>query len=798
MIISYLIVALRVLKKNWHYSVVNIFGLTVSMTCCLIIYLYVSNEISYDKFHEHRDRIFRYIPRSLANGTTSMQTWTAAGLAPLLVNSFPHDVERVTRFYRWDENPLVKHGDQEISLDDIVIADSSFFEIFSYSIIRGDERTVLNRPMTIALARSVADINFPGEDPVGKVLRYANKYNLEITGVFEDVPSNSHLQFTSVVSILSMKEFVQEWGGFDGDVLDNYRLWNYSTYVLASESSDIEQLQAKVTEKFYDRHSNGNRRNDGITDWLQPVIDIHFTKGILGDKNTGDRSYLLLAIALGVIIIFMTCFNFSGSSMAMTFKRGEEIGVRKSMGAASHQVAIQFLLEAAVLILIALVIAFILAFQLLPQVSGFLGFDERGFGGWDMALFSLTLFILIALLAGSYPAFSLSRINPSSILRNSSPRSVKAVATRWIVVFQFASTIFLLICSWVVSAQLSFLTEKNLGFSKDAVVIIKAKGPLTNYEVFKQGLLQNSQVAAVTRSNQALGNFLWFWRYSFPNGEVEGSHNISTLVVDDNYLDFMEIELKQGRALSNQFLTDHKRSVVVNEAFVKEFKLSTPLETVVHVASDTTRKSLIVGVVSDFYFQPLHEKIKPMVVCLDDQIPSTISVKLSGADLPTGLKLVEKEWRKYFPDKAFNYKFLDDHLADNYATERRASILLRAFSAIAFSIATLGIIALTVFVISQRKKEISIRKVLGANVGQVIKLFSNDIVLLIIVSYVIAVPLSWLASNHWLQNFANKTTVNPLIFILPGIIVITLAFSIIGVLTIRVYKESTTKVLQAD
>jgi putative ABC transport system permease protein len=796
MLLNQFLVIFRTLKRNLVYSSINIVGFAISLACCFIVGVYVKTEFSYESFHVNKDRIYRFIPRSAENGELSMQTWTPTGLAPTLLNTFPADIENVTRTNDLADNVILKDGDRDIAVDQMIMADNSFFNIFSFQLIRGDRSKALTRPLTMVIARSVAETNYGTEDPIGKVVKY-DSYDLEITGIFEDVPLNSHLQFDAVVSFVSLQNFTSRWNQGE-DMLNNFSSWNYSTYVLTTPNVDIADLEQRSSVAFFEQYAKGRTRPaDAMNHWLQPLNDIHFTKDIKGDSATGNLTYVYMAISLGIVILLIACFNFTNLSTAMAMRRAKEIGLRKTLGALRPQLVGQFLGEAFAQVTISLVVAVIFVKLVLGIVQQAFGIKLIEFSVLEYTLFFAGLIIVTTIVAGSYPAFYLSAFKPARVLKGNSNGDGKSFFRNTLIVFQFATSVFLLACSFVVFMQLNFIRTKDLGFDKERVITFYCNPQVKDaFEPFKNSLLKHPEVRDVALSSQRLGTLQAYWRYSFPNGEVEGSQAMTTMIVSENFLDFMGMEIKEGRKLSTKYASDMRKGFMVNEAFVETYGLEKPLSTELFV--DSSRRGLIVGVIKDFYFQSLHNKVTPLVVRMDPGNTWLVSVKLAPGNLSDAIATVEQEWKTASGGAAFGYRFLDDYIDESYLSDEHASTFLMTLTGFAVLIAGLGLVGLTSFMTIQRRKEIGIRKVLGSSVYQLVRLFASNIMRLLAFSFLLAIPLAWYAANEWLQNFAYHVAINPIVLIAACSIVTLFALSIIGFQTASAAQENPTKALRSE
>lgn len=777
MLRNYLLIATRSLYKNLGYTSINIFGLAIGLACCLLVTLYVRFELSYENFHENKESIYRYIPRGERDGQVSMQTMLPSGFGPLIAESF-REVEMFTRFTDVNERPLIRKGDTFLDVKTLSAADKDFFKIFSFRLVQGDANTVLTRPGTIAVAKSVADKYFPNGDAVGQVIRYDNAYDYEITGVFEDVPANSHLQFTYLTTFETIAKMVQDQYGFPADqFLNSLDAWNYSTYFYIPNEKGLDALAKRIDKKFTEARKEAYN-DKALGDWLQPLGEIHFTKGIKADTANGDKNYIYIFSAVALLILIIACFNFMNLSTARAMKRAREVGLRKVMGAFRHQLIKQFLGETIVLVTISLVIGIILLELLVPLFNSLVGqhLEVVYLGGGSVIIYILIAGLLTGILAGSYPAFYLSSFVPAQVLKGHVGPSGNAGLRKILTVMQFGVAAFLMIGTLIVYQQMNFIQNKNLGFDKESIVYMNPPMALWDKkEVLKENLLANTSIKSVTFSNGTPGMETSTWQYDFPGLDIP-KRSMNTMIVDYDYINTFGLEIVEGRNLSEEFATDSTEAYLINEAAAEELMLEKPLGTPIR-ALDGHPAGRIVGVVKDFHYRSLHRRIEPLVLRIDPLNMWCMSVKLSAGNLKSHLAVLEKEWKQLAPDYPFSYQFVDETIDRQYKAEQNTGVLIGSFAALAIIIACLGLLGLTAFMTEQRKKEIGVRKVLGASVSGIIMLLSKDFSRLILIAFILVVPLAWYAMNQWLADFAYQVNISPFVFVGAGLVVLIIAFT---------------------
>ena len=795
MLENYLKIALRNLSRNLRYTLINVLGLAVGMACCIIIALYVQFETSYESFHENRDQIYRYIPRSANKGELAMQTYTPAGMAPRFHQDFK-EVTNYSRFVMLADEANFKYNDKHLSSGPVALADSAFFKMFSIRLVRGEANKVLARPANVVVSRSVAEIFFPGEDPIGKQIMFDNKMLFEISGIFEDVPANSHLQFSYLASFTSLPVLMEELYGYKNDkILDDLGSWNYSTYLQIPNgvTADLEQ---RMSKKLYEYQANFPGRRDNVeVDWLQPLSEIHFTQGIKGDSGgTGSLVYVNIFSAVALFVLLIACFNFMNLSTALALIRAREVGLRKSIGASRRQLIFQFIGESFLLIALALIIALQIVWIALPLFNALMDLSLRP--GMILSpvfiLLLLGIVFITALVAGAYPAFYLSSFVPAKVLKGDRV-SGRAGVRKVLTVFQFGIATFMIIATIVVFQQMSYMKNAEVGFDREHVVTFPVTIELhENYDAFKERLLRHREIKAVTICSAVPGNTLGHWRYRFPSQDREDV-SINTVATDHDYLDVMGLELVDGRKLSRELVTDDSLAYIINETAARQFLLAKPVGTPFQVLDGRHPEGRIVGVVKDYHFRSLQHQVDPLVIRIDRNNAYVVAVKLQSQNYSETLQKIKNEWDKVSPEYPFKYSFLDDDYDKLYKSEEKTGILMTCFSGLAIFVACLGLTGLASFLTHQRRKEISIRKVHGASTRQVVSLLSWDFIKLVLIGFVIVVPLGWFAVNKWLTNFAYQVDVSPIVFLVAGILVSILAIFTVG---FHSYKASLTNPAQ--
>ncbi|MEQ8629195.1 ABC transporter permease [Ekhidna sp.] len=790
MLKNYFNVALRNLFKHKFYSLINILGLSVGLTCFLMISLYVVDELSYDTFHSDADRIYRMDFTGNINGSEFITALASAPAGPTMPAEFP-EVEESTRL-RGTGNWIIKAKNTEDAYneDAVIYADRNFFTFWDFNLKSGNPETCLERPNTLVLSESLAAKVFGDEDPVGKIVVLDNNDDWEVTGVYEDMPSNSHFSFEMLLSMESREEAKSKmWMSF-----------NFNTYLKLQEGYDPKDLEAKFPgliekyigpeiqnfmgaslEEFYE---SGN--DAGF--YLFPLLDIHLKSDKLGELTVnGDMKYVLIFTAIAMFILILACINFMNLSTARSAGRAKEVGVRKVMGAYKSQLRKQFLAEAFLITFISILIAYGLSFLLLGQFNE-LADKAMNFNGLLSPAFliiMLGVLIVVGFLAGSYPAFFLSKFRPVEVLKGKLNLGLKGGGLRsTLVVLQFCVSIIMIIGTAIVYQQLSYIQNKKLGYSKDHILMVHDPWLMDDKsDSYKNEALQHSNILAGTMSsflpvNTADNNNAWFPGSNATKSETYIFHEYR---VDHDYMETLGIEIKAGRSFSKDFPSDSS-AVVLNEAAMH--KLGWTEEEAIGKTISTfdgfqdsvyTASYKVIGVVKDFHFTSLRDQIEPLIFELG-RSRGFVSFKITSENIPATINFLEDKWNEFAPSQPFAYSFLDERFNEMYENEQKLGKIFGVFAFLAIFIACLGLYGLAAFTAEQRTKEIGVRKVLGASIMSIITLLSKEFLKLVGIAFIIAAPVSYYFMNEWLQDFENRTNINVMIFILAGVVALVIAW----------------------
>jgi putative ABC transport system permease protein len=809
---NYFKTAYRNLLKNKGFTAINILGLTLGIATCLLIVFYVLDELSYDRYHEKADRIYRVNNDVRFGGNEKTYASSPAPAALAMKRDFP-EIEQAVRLMNAGRIG-VKKNNQYIQEDHAVYADSNLFSVFTLPMTEGDPARALIDPNSVVITEHAAWKYFNRTDVVGQVLLVDDGTPYRITGVIRDQPVESHFRFDFFFSMSSIP------GSREDAWLSN----NLVTYVLLKPGTDPGRLQAKFPA-FLRQYMGPQIQSvlhlsvDGFEQAgnyyrfsLFPMLQIHLRSSCADDlAPNGNIEYIYIFSAIAFVILLIACINFMNLSTARSANRSREVGVRKVLGSPQRYLVLQFLTESVLVTLAGAVLAVLLAWAMLPLFNLLSGkqlvVSHRLAGMLLPVLFVVVL--VIGCLAGSYPAFYLASFQPIDVLKggqaNSAAKGFKGGRLRgFLVVFQFAISIFLIISTLVVYQQLQYIRARNSGYDRDHVLIVKNTGTLGGQTVaFKQEVKRLSGVddatLAETLPTSDYGDATSFFedRAFDPKRAVHSER----WTVDEGYLGTLGIQLKSGRNFSRQMATDSS-AIIINEAAAKMLSYANPLGKELYAPANNllTKVSTfhIIGVMKDFNFRSLRENVTPLAILFgNDQ--SLLSIRVhAGTNIPALLAQVEDKWRVFSPSQAFVYSFMEQDFDGLYRAEQRMGQLFVTFSALAILIACLGLFGLATYAAEQRTKEIGIRKVLGAGVSTIVGMLSRDFVRLVLLSIVIASPLAWLVMRKWLQGFANRIDISGWIFVAAGMIALVIAVLTVSVQTIRAASANPVKSLRSE
>ncbi len=819
MLRNHIKIAWRNLLRSKSFSAINILGLSVGMTCCMLLLLYIRSELSFDRHHEHADNLYLLGSRSKIGQNAGQEgPHASAPYAAALKSEYP-EIEHVTRLFVNDEKSLLQvreSGKSVLSFYETkgYQVDSTFFNLFSYQFTEGNPANALTDRHSVVLSEEVARKLFGEAMALGKTIRIGGDAGLgeefKVTGVYRDASANSHIDARFFVPI-----YAGGIGGFLREARLDFANNNmFVTYLRLKPGTNPRQLETKFPA-FIDKYARSDLKSVGFDKdmFLVAVPDLHLYnnfQAVVTPTNSQTYLYILGSIALFTLLI--ACINFMNLSTARSAKRAAEVGVRKVMGAQQRALVRQFLGESMVLTFLALLMAVVLVAVFLPLFNQLTNKSLSVLALFEpqIALSFLVLAVVTGLLAGSYPAFYLSLFNPVQVLKggaaNGNRNSLSAVALRrGLVVFQFVVSVGLVLATFIIQEQMRFLHDQPLGFTQDQQIAIpfrssEARG---TYTAFRTEILRNNQVisAAGAQFYPGIDNLsdMVFHR---PEQSVNEGHDIRINRVDYDFLQTMGFRLSQGRLFSRQFPGDTANRLIVNEATLRKFQIAPANAIGQRLNFDwqgETTPFEIVGVVKDFHFEDLHQTIEPYAFMLNNR-PSFnyVIAHVNGANTGNVLAFIEQTWKSFRPDEPFEYTFLNEDFQKNYQAEARTARIVSTFTIISILISCLGLFGLAAFAAQQRVKEIGVRKVLGASVSNIVVLLAKDFLTLVIIAIVIASPLAWYAMNRWLQDFAYRIDIPWWVFVAAGGLALLIAFLTVGYQAIKAALMNPVKSLRAE
>lgn len=749
-------IALRNIRKEKTYSAINIMGLTIGITCSMLLLIYILDELSYDRYHQHANNIYRVV--SNIKEPDNAFTWAVAQvpLADELRDNYP-EVKNVVRFFGTGRT-LYKFDDKEFYEDDFFLADSTVFDVFTYPMLYGDPATALDKPASIVLTRKVAIKYFGKEDVVGQTLQNQQGETLVVTGVMEDVPLNSHFIFDALLSRPSDPSNGGSWGNF-----------GVYTYLLLPEGYALEKMNASLS-KIIKEKVDPIFAQYGITInyELQPITSIHLHSKIQDEAEAGgDISYIYIFAAVAVFMLIIASINYMNLATARSANRAKEVGIRKVMGSQRRQLMLQFLVESVVLAVLALLVSLVLIYALLP-VFNQLANKQMPFSyiTQPMVLWSLIgIVLVVGIIGGSYPAFYLSGFNPVSVLKGKlATKGGSSFFRKALVVVQFSISIFMLISTLIVYDQLQYIREKDLGFDKQQILRVQltSEEQRNKAQVLADRMRQNSLVAKAATSNSSPGEGIGKLLLQVEDNDGKLSERgVDLYNADYDFVKTLGMTIVQGRDFSRDVTSDTTYAILVNEAMVKRMGWTNPLGKK-FIAQGAGRngedvEKRVVGVVKDYHQNSLYDAIEPLIIILDLRNPY-LFVKTKPGDIDAAIAEIKKTWEEVNPGYPMEYTFLDQDFDSQYTADQKRSQLFTAFSGLTIVIACLGLLGLAAFTTEQRYKEIGVRKIIGASVQGLVILVSREFFLLVGIGMVLAFPAAWYFTDSWLQHFSYRIT----------------------------------------
>lgn len=782
------------MRKHSLHSAINIIGLSVGLSCFIVIALYVRHELSYDKMFADSESIYRVTMSSVVGGNANHIPTSYAPIGPALKEKFP-SVTRYTRVYNYKYSrlePTFRYGDKVNYENKVIFGDSTFFDVFNFQFISGDPHTALRHANSVVITESMAKKYFPNDDALGKVLRFNEKQDVEVTGILKDLPSATHMQFDFLVPITSLNPKTLESWAIDW-------FWTYMAIPDATQVAIVEEGLNKIASQS----SPESMEEFDIHFFLQPLEKVHLYSKF--DYNTdltqnGDIGNLYIFISVGVLVLLVSAINFINISMAIASGRFKEIGISKVLGAMKSQLRNQFLMESIGICLLSLAIAFVLLQLSLPLFSSLLAVPlsiEISRDIWLLA--GIVLFAMITgLISGIFPALFMSSLEPQRVLKGIWKAGQGGAKFRKSLVgAQIAIAIFLVIGTVVIFEQLRYIQDRPLGYDKDQVVLLTVRDTklVRNYHAFKNSLLAESSIRNVSSVSEPIGREVQFMQF-----DVEGhdqSEFIKILNVTHDFVNTMGLEIVKGRDFSREISTDSVSGFIINEAAAKSFGWKDPVGKAIDHSFRESKQGRVIGVVKDFNFEPLQKQIDPIVIWFGGPY-WYLAVNVQQGKTNEALAAMEREWKKIEPEKPFSFQFLDQSIQNVYDKEQRLANVFFVFSLLSIATAVIGLYGLISFIAKQRMSEIGIRKVMGASISNILYLLSKEYLILVSVAFLIAAPITWMIINTWLEGFAYKISWTGLYFLIGFLLTSSIVLSTVVSRGIYAAKANPVDVLRAE
>lgn len=770
MLKNYVKIAFRSLLKNKVYAFLNIFGLTIGITCSFLIYLFVNDELTYDGQHVNADNIYRVACEYYLPNDAGTEKWAVMSdwVGQFFVKDYPEILEAVR--FRKNQNVVVEKPESVHKYyENIVFGDSNTFQVFNFPLEIGDENSALSQPYTAVISKKTAEKYFGATDPIGQVLRLPDfDLQLTISGVLADIPSNSHLKFDFLISYETLRVT-------NRTAQNNWWNFNTHTYLKVAPGVDPVLLENKIkrisAEYILDQEEGSGYKQEY---YLTPLRDIHLKSHYRSEFSTGGNlNNVRIFSIVGVFILLIACINFMNLATARSVKRAKEVGVRKVVGAVKKHLILQFLNESIFMALLAMALSVGLILVLLPTLNAFTE-KEMVFNpiyNPQPALILLGISIVVGVLAGSYPALVLSSFKPVETLKGSFQTSSKgSLLRKGLVVIQFVISIALIISTLVVFQQLNYMRNLELGFEKDRMIYIPTRfgaGTAEKFRVLKDELNQFSEVKGVSLSSNVPGVELNNNVVRLGWDQSANWSDMRFLAVDHDFVELYGLEMAAGRDFDKTYPSDELEGFVLNESGVQRLGFASNEEAIGEQLAWQNRQGKVIGVVKDFYFMSVQNQVEPFImVMLSDRTPGYLSVNVETANFNSVIDRIKTSYAEVMPNRIFEFYFLDQDFDEQYRAEAKFSQTFSAFSVIAILVACLGLYGLATYTAEQKIKEIGVRKVLGASVGGIVALLSNDFLKLIAISFIVAAPTAYFAMDSWLKGFAERIGIGANVFIL--------------------------------
>jgi len=777
MLKNYMKIAWRNLKRHRGYSFINIAGLAIGMACCMLILLWVQDELSFDRYHENSENIYRIIQDINFSDHSTSWAINQGPLGPSLENDFPEIVDfcRMT-----GRGVTITYGDLRFD-EELGMVDESLLSMFSFPLTLGDPETALSEPQSIVFSEDMAEKYFPGENPLGKTIRIDNQFDFLVTGVMKNMPTNSHFRYDFLIPFI----FGRKWNY----TVDSWGNSSFYTYVQLQKGVPAQEVIQKISGYLFDKPTieKDARLN------LQPLKRIHLHSDYEYDRPHGDIRYVRIFSLIAFFILLIACINFMNLTTARSANRAKEVGMRKVSGAYRSDIIKQFYGETILFAVLAMQIAILLVVVLLPLFNHLaakeLTFDlfRNSLIWWGLAGVTLAT----GLISGSYPALYLSAFHPVRVLKGALSAGARGAGFRKVlVVIQFSLTILLVVGTILIHQQIRFMQNQKLGYNKEHLVYMGMRGNMrTNFEAIKNELLKNPNIVGVTAASNpptfgyAFSNSLWRWEGQSPDEEIL----MRAVFADKGYFDVLGMEILAGEGFSRELPTEGEFYTVVNEEAVRIMGMDEPVGQWLSIGEN---RGMILGVVKDFHFAPLRTKIEPLIIIYSVPQSRILFARLQSGNMTSTIGYIEEVWKKFAPSYNFNYRFLDEALDSLYRTEQRIGSISRAFSLLAIFVSSLGLFGLASYMAEQRTKEVGVRKILGASVVNLVVLLSKEMTKWVLIANLIAWPLAYFVAGKWLQGFAYRIGIGISPFIIAACLTLSVALLTVSFQSVRAARSN--------
>ncbi len=774
-------IAFRVIRKDLFYSLFNIAGLTIGITSSIFLLLYVSNELSYDKYHENSENIYRVV--SHISEPDDAFDWAVAQIpfAPQVKEDYPEVLEYVR--YIDAGRTLFKKDESFFYEEDVYFVDSTVLDVFSWKLISGNPEAALNEPRSIILTRSFSERYFGSDDPVGKSIETTEGELYKVTGLMEDVPENSHLKFSALISRSTLPRQMGSWGSF-----------GVYTYLLLPEGADYKQFESKISE-MYDKYMAQIFEAMGIKIEyvLHPLPWIHLNSTFEAEPEpTGSKNYIYIFSVVALFMLVIASINYMNLATARSTRRAREVGLRKVMGSSRKLLVLQFLTESLLLTIISVLLSVLLVKLLLPEFNLLSGkqLDFSSLFDTKMVLSLIGIVFLLGVAGGSYPAFYLSQYNPSKVLKGEVSSGYKKFSFRKIlVVVQFSISLVMIISTWVVYSQISFLKNKDVGFDKTNVIRLNlsTRDMVNQADVFKEALIANPQILNVGTTNTIVGEGSSKSIFMVETSEGMDERGVNFGACDDTFIETLGITILEGRGFSREIMADTATGVIINQTLAKRMNWDNPIGKKVQIGGSPDNENpvaRVVGLMKDFNQTGLYNEVESYMLLfrLDNRV---IYIKIDDSNIDSTIGFIEKKWKEVYPDIPLEYNYLEDDFNNQFEEDQKRGFILAVFAILTIIIAILGLYGLSSYTVEQRTKEIGIRKVLGANVSNITGMITKEFFILILFSMMIAFPIAYYLMKDWLQNYTYKTPLSIWIFVISGLAILFIALITVSFHTFR-------------